>query len=386
MRERLAIALERPLARSGPLPCASTMTQAHSPARLESFPWDWLGRQRNVFLTRGFVESWLRHLGDGELDAIGLAGEAAPVRALFPITKCRENVLGLQTRLWKCVGWNAAWYPWSFVPCDGDTAREFVARLGSSAADWDAVLFGCDETVLPTLRDAASRRGFAIIGEERQVLPWLRVEGRWEDYWRRRPRRLRKDVARNLARAREIGAVCYRTVSGEEECDRLIERFLELHGERWADRGQRTRYAAPGRRQRFLRAVTDAWFRAGKLFLAYLTIGGDVAAIDIGVGDQGKVYDVWGAMNIRFAEISPGKLLQYHVIRDAFARGFREVDLGPGDDRYKSWWAEERRTSVRAILYRGNPRVWLRYHLIPLAKRTVKAAARPLSRAPWRQA
>jgi CelD/BcsL family acetyltransferase involved in cellulose biosynthesis len=60
------------------------------------------------------------------------------------------------------------------------------------------------------------------------------------------------------------------------------------------------------------------------------------------------------AFDAEFAELSPGKLLLYFIIRDAFNRGFREVNLGLSKDDYKYWWSNRERALGRFLVYHRN--------------------------------
>jgi hypothetical protein len=181
---------------------------------------------------------------------------------------------------------------------------------------------------------------------------------------------------RNLSnRARDAGL---RTgcLEGGEDPGPLLQRLFQLHQERWASRGQASRYVEGARRRRFLEALVPALQREGNVWLPYLAAGDEVVAVALCFVDAGAVRYYLPAFDVAWGHLSPGKLLLHHVIRSAAQRGAREVDLGPGRDAYKTWWATGERCHARAVLYRGDPAVWVRHEGVPVLRRRVARGAR----------
>jgi CelD/BcsL family acetyltransferase involved in cellulose biosynthesis len=69
--------------------------------------------------------------------------------------------------------------------------------------------------------------------------------------------------------------------------------------------------------------------------LSVCRAAGRILAVDFRVHSQ-SVYAGWFVTyNPEFARFSPGSVRWLYVIEDAAAMGLREVDIGPGDERYK---------------------------------------------------
>ena len=72
-----------------------------------------------------------------------------------------------------------------------------------------------------------------------------------------------------------------------------------------------------------------------------LSIGGELAAIDLGLTD-GKTFHSWiVAYNAEFHTLAPGIQLLEALIDEAAALGYTRIDLGEGLDGYKRHYASE---------------------------------------------
>jgi hypothetical protein len=326
-------------------------------------------REDNVFLTETYVLPWLARLAVGELEVVTLGGGST-----LPLLLSTERVLGKKMRIWKSVGWNSAWYPYSFVPPRPESVSTFLDYLQSRSDRWDGVLVSCPSDLEERMEAGARERGWSPTLSTAKVLPFVTVQGSWDDYWKSLAKRLRVDVTGYLKRAEKQGTVELRKVSDREECERILERFVSLHDARWSARGQRSKYVTRERHRRFLEDVVRRAQEDERLYFPYLTLDSEPIAVAVCFLDRGKIYYVWPTFHVDFANLAPGKLLLYHILRDAFASGFREVDLGPGADAYKFLWTRQKREVSQVLFHQSSLRLWTNYDLLPRVRRAVRGA------------
>jgi CelD/BcsL family acetyltransferase involved in cellulose biosynthesis len=91
--------------------------------------------------------------------------------------------------------------------------------------------------------------------------------------------------------------------------------------------------------QNFLRKIsTDPSFtRALRLFV--LSLDAKAIAVNLVAISQRAVIGIQAAYSPAHAKLSPGSLLLEHIAKWAFENQ-RELDFGPGDNKYKSNWTE----------------------------------------------
>jgi CelD/BcsL family acetyltransferase involved in cellulose biosynthesis len=67
-----------------------------------------------------------------------------------------------------------------------------------------------------------------------------------------------------------------------------------------------------------------------------LYVGDDVAAVQVGMRSRGVLHYWFIAHNPAYAQYSPGALLLVSIARAAATLGIRRIDLGKGDEAFKS--------------------------------------------------
>jgi hypothetical protein len=333
----------------------------------ERIPWSLLEREDNVFFTPSYVRSWLTHLASGDLE-LALTGDGRS----FPTVRSSERILGKTVSVWKSIGWNSAWYPYSFLPAEDEGISPFLDYLERRTADWEGVVVSCPSDLRARLESDAGRRGWRTTLWSSKVLPYVPVEGSWESYWNGLEKWLRVNVGRFLKRAEKAGAIELKKAEDQPACERLLARFVALHDARWSARGQRSKYVTRERHLRFLEEVVRGALSEGRLYFPYLSLRGEAVAMAVCLLDRGKLYYVWPTFDVSYSDLAPGKLLLYSILRDAFASGLREVDLGPGADAYKFYWTPRKREVSQILLYRDSLRLWGSYHLVPRFRTAVR--------------
>ncbi|MGH8009774.1 MAG: GNAT family N-acetyltransferase, partial [Candidatus Binatia bacterium] len=117
---------------------------------------------------------------------------------------------------------------------------------------------------------------------------------------------------------------------------------------------------------------TAALRREGKLFLRYLSLDGAIIAIAICMCEGKKIYYFLPTFDVQYHELTPGKVLLYHILGEAFEMGCDEVDLGPGTHDYKWSWTKDKRTVHYVVVFRGDWHVWLKDSALPQLRRQGK--------------
>ena len=77
-------------------------------------------------------------------------------------------------------------------------------------------------------------------------------------------------------------------------------------------------------------------------------------AVFYGFGYQRQIINYQVAHDPLWDKYSPGTVLLYSVIEEAFNKGYEEFDFLRGNERYKNTWAKNSRNLFQIIAYNKN--------------------------------
>lgn len=174
---------------------------------------------------------------------------------------------------------------------------------------------------------------------------WLAAKG---SHFRKRMRKVRRDVEAAGGTTR---------VSTAETLSDDIAAFMRLHASRWDGRGESAIVAI----ERQLTAVYHDVARehlADSRFRLYLVeLDGMPVAAELLAAAGGEVASINGGWDEAHARIGVSNACMLHAIEDAFARGDRRLDWGPGDQLFKRRFADGNDPVCWTLLVVPRPRM-----------------------------
>jgi CelD/BcsL family acetyltransferase involved in cellulose biosynthesis len=148
--------------------------------------------------------------------------------------------------------------------------------------------------------------------------------------------------------------------------------MIRLHSGRWEGRGASSIVAGGEALAAAYEAIGHQLLEAGGFRLRVLELDGKPISVQLFTALGGEVIYLNGGWDEQFAQFKPAMLGILDAIEDAFARGDRRMDLGPGAQPYKLRFADG-----------TDPVAW--WVLIPPGRRMPLALARTLPRTTWRE-
>jgi len=155
-----------------------------------------------------------------------------------------------------------------------------------------------------------------------------------------------------------------------------IDTFVRLHHSRWQGRG--SSFVRLGSR---LGAVLDDLggeliTREGRFRMCMLEVAGQPISAQLFLASPSRVLYVNGGWDESYAKLKPSMLGILEVIEQAFQRGERRVDLGPGEQPYKLRFADGDDPLAWTILVPPGPGMPLRMArtVPPRAEATLRKA------------
>jgi CelD/BcsL family acetyltransferase involved in cellulose biosynthesis len=203
--------------------------------------------------------------------------------------------------------------------------------------------------VRPPLRRYYVQDSFVVSLAAGSFDAWLASKG---SHFRKRMRKVRRDVEAAGGVARISTA---QTLSAD------VATFMRLHAARWEGRGE----SAIVVRERQLTAVYEevaaAHLADGRFRLYLLELDGEPVAAELLAAAGGEVASINGGWDEQHARIGVSNACMLHAIEDAFARGDRRLDWGPGDQLFKRRFADGNDPVCWTLLLVPRPRMPLTF-------------------------
>lgn len=324
----------------------STFTLAGKDAQSLAAEWRSLEAQSlragTVFQACDLVLAWEQHFADArtELRVVGVreGGELVLVWPLVVET----------TPFGRVAGWA------------GDPIGQYgdVVALKKCRAEWIEAAFreiGCWMDVgflhLSGVRadgaiaDWVARRGKQIGGKaEAPVLDMTRFRNLDAFLAKSWPQAKRN--AKRMRKFNSLGGMNFEVVTPGPRAAELVAQAFDFKRDWLVERGLYGRAVIDNRTKDCLVALAGGEKTRSGLVISCLSVGGEVAAIEIGFRRGGRHYAYMGSFSPDFAKHSPGFVVTELTIRDCVEAGLDEYDPLPPADDYKLAWSN-RRVAVR---------------------------------------
>lgn len=308
----------------------------------------------NAFASFPWIVSWFRRAASmpgaptpyvvsvrsgGRLEAIVPLQRRLVGPRAFPIRKLETANL-LLTDYGECL-----------IARDPDLAAGVVASyLAEQAGQWDLLdLRGISES--PNLESL--ERGFRLAGldlcrRHDSICPFVRIEGTWEAWLRKRSSRSRRKWQLRAAAIRSAGMRA-RIVESMEPG--LFERMAAVEANKPEnDRLLSSRYSA------FFQSLLPSLAAEGRLYIALLEREGELISYEFGFRAGAKLWVYNKAYDPAYARLSPGFILIPEVFDYALRAGCQEYDFLRGEEDYKRRVASGCHETWRVLVHSRRPR------------------------------
>jgi len=259
-------------------------------------------------------------------------------------------------------------------------AKVLAQELKNRRRDWDLIrlkLIPEGSFFLTEFPAALQKSGLAAQTSQFGNNPGFTFEGTWEQFYKRRSRRLKKGnnlVANKLKKAYEdirIEWLKSNTAVTDVEFDRAIEQFIGLSKSSWkVSTGLTLDQVRP---REFIKKLSEYakendWLSIWLLFLDGKPVAGEYQLIC-----EGRVYALRADYDEAFSADSPGTYLNWKMLEQLFENNLSSYEMGPGRNAYKKRWAEVFEPRYQLTVYgktiRSKVIQILDQHIVPLGKK-----------------
>lgn len=155
-----------------------------------------------------------------------------------------------------------------------------------------------------------------------------------------------KRNAKRMRKLNSLGGMNFEVVTPGPRAAELVAQAFDFKRDWLVERGLYGRAVIDNRTKECLVALAGKEAARSGLVISCLSVGGEVAAIEIGFRRGGRHYAYMGSFSPDFAKHSPGIVVTELTIRDCVEAGLHEYDPLPPADEYKLAWSN-RRVAVR---------------------------------------
>jgi CelD/BcsL family acetyltransferase involved in cellulose biosynthesis len=171
---------------------------------------------------------------------------------------------------------------------------------------------------------------------ETEPYPVLYLPKDFNTYLSKISRNFINNIKRNLRQLEETGELTFQTAE-ENELDEYLDQLFDLHGKSWNERD------APGvfgdkETRNFHKTAVENLHRNNSVKLFRLTLDRKpIALLYMLVKDKTYYYYISG-FSPEYKKYSPGSVILYKIIEEAFRLGIRKIDFLKGSEAYKYRW------------------------------------------------
>lgn len=202
------------------------------------------------------------------------------------------------------------------------------------------------------LFEELSRHGFICRRWQRHVCLWTCLEPNFDQALKnRRTGEQRRWLLRKERRVFKQGDVAIACYIGKEITPEITARIAAIQEDSWV---KEEGAAVLGKS--FYQKLLIEMGKAGLGYVWLMTKDGDDVAFLYALRVNSRLYPKWMSYRHKYgtsSSLSFGKVLYMQMVRDACNKGIDLLDLGFGEDKWKSVWATDRHVIDTAISGRG---------------------------------
>ncbi|MEN1969995.1 GNAT family N-acetyltransferase [Lentibacillus sp. N15] len=275
--------------------------------------------------------------------------------AIIPLYISYKELAGLNFRVLKPIGSDFSDY--SIPILSKKYSPEILLRAAlkeiyRDKKSWDYIDWGDlpEDTVFDSFLNSNLPDGYELAERKRSdMCPFLVLNNDLEKVKGRINEKLLKEIQYLERRLKKEGEIKYYKVKNENEIEPIMNKFFDLHCERWKNTNTPSEFQDVRERDYVMEAAKNL-FKSNLLYLALLSHNDEIMVVHYGMSDGKRNYLYLHAMNMKYKKYSPGKLFVYHLILDSCREGYDIVDFLKGDEGYKHKWGTSDKYNVRYVL------------------------------------
>ncbi|WP_449621683.1 GNAT family N-acetyltransferase [Robertmurraya sp. Marseille-Q9965] len=298
-----------------------------------------------IFQDRNWLQSWWQYKCKTEK---GIAPyileivEEGQTIGIIPLYQSNKKIKGIEIRMLGPIGAGNSDYllPILSKKYSPDLLLKLAFEKIYQDKEWDILEWGSvpEYTHLASFIDNHFHNFSGLVKIRRsEMCPFVRIKGDIDGFQQIIDPSFLKGIRYKERQISKLGELKFVKISSEQEIEPVMNKFFELHCERWEHTNTPSSYRYKEEREYALEAAKGL-FKDNLLYLAYLSVNDEIVVVHFGMGDGKRKYFYLHSINMKFQKYSPGKLLVYRLAIEALKEGYEVLDFLRGDEEYKHKW------------------------------------------------
>ena len=324
--------------------------------------WDTLFQRanpENIFLSFGWMSTWWKHFGKGQLAVIAVRDSDGRLVAVAPFHVAHSSA-GLDARRLGFLADEHVGSDYLNVLADarcGAAAVEEIARMLFAHHDlWDYIELRdtADSPLMAAFAAGLLSRGMCVFETSRRACRYIPLPPTFEKYLAGIGASLRANYRRRWRALQHKHQGECLAISDAAGLERHFPTLIALHRMRFAERVEESAFLAAGVPQFHLEAMR-VLAAGGFVRLFVLTAGGEAVAALYGfcVGQTFQFYQC--GMHTGWLRQGVGQVLIGNAIEHSIAGGQGTFDFLRGDESYKAQWADSCHENITLRFFDQRP-------------------------------
>lgn len=329
----------------------------------EIFPkWEQLQREFHEITVFQDIE-WLKTWWEYKLNERKIIPYIVEVKkenktiGILPLFLYNKEFAGLSFRVLKPIGIDQSDYLIPIISKNHspiDIIKKAMEKIYTDKDNWDCLDWGDipEGSIFDSIFNTQLLNEYSSVERKRtDDCPYITLKNKKvEEIKHNMDEELLKEILSKERKLNNKGTLTFTKVSKEEEIEPIMNKFFELHCERWSRTDTPSKFRDLKEREFALLAAKNL-FKDNLLFLAYLSHNNEIIAVQLGMLDGKRIYLYIPAFNIKYKKYSVGNLLNYYIILMACQERYDIIDFLRGNEKYKQEWGTITKFNVNYVFF-----------------------------------
>ncbi|MFC1825029.1 GNAT family N-acetyltransferase [Thermodesulfobacteriota bacterium] len=217
---------------------------------------------------------------------------------------------------------------------------------------WDIFYtnFNTDSKEYDLFLNEITARGFPYVLYPTDTSPYLLMDLPLEEVLKSKSRKFRSNLRYYEKKLRKAGDFDLERVTSQDGIDGVMEAIFQIEEHSWKSEAS-TAITSVERQQAFFIKLAEKAADAGWLKIQLIRMGGVPISYAYGLIFNGKYYLEKTSYHNEWASFSPGNVLLWINLQEAFREGLEEFDFLGKSESYKLKWTDKVRPHNTVYVY-----------------------------------
>lgn len=303
------------------------------------------GKAISISMTHEWLCCWWEAFGNDGNMCVLLLKEGDNLLGAAPLSLSRHRFRGLPANILTLM--ENGHTPDAFMLFDGaapDMGVCILEFLRENRNEWDVLkLNRLPELWVKSTRFEEWLRGAGFLGIRISSFssPYIDVTGDWDTYYAGRSKKFRKVMRNKLNRVERDGSITIERISEAQTIKNLLDEVFAVSARSWKATHGRSIPDDP-HVETFYRRLTDIMGEKESIDLWLMRRGDEAIAFEYHLRHSGITYPIRADFVDAYSHLSPGSVLEYHIINSLFDNNEVHGYNSCGDTyEYLMKWATE---------------------------------------------